>query len=67
MKNAKNLGAKSHIEISCTNINVNFKANLVASRKLFHIDHNSDMIDHVLDQWLGVFTQKKKSAWIKFI
>ena len=44
MKNAKNLGAKSHIEISCTNINVNFKANLVASRKLFQIDHNSDMI-----------------------
>ena len=49
MKNAKELNAKSHIEIKYRNVNVNFKANLVASRKLIDIDHSYDMIDHLLD------------------
>ena len=38
----------NHIEIKCRNINVNFKANLIASRKLFYIDRSSNMTDHLL-------------------
>ena len=41
MKNTNNANAKSHNQ-KC--INVNFKAGLTASRKLFHIDHSSEMI-----------------------
>ena len=48
MKNTKNANAKSHIKIKYKNINVNFKANFIAFRKLFHIDHSSDMIDHII-------------------
>lgn len=67
IKNTKNANAKSDIEIKYRNISVNFKANLIASSILFHIVHSSDIIDHLLDQWLGVFAQKKKQALAKFI
>ena len=45
MEKTKNANFKSRIEIKHTNININFKANLIASRNLFQIDHNSDTID----------------------
>ena len=48
MKSTKNSNAKSDIEIKYRNINVNFKANLITSSKLFHIAHSSDMIDQLL-------------------
>lgn len=48
MKNTKNANAKSHIEIKYKNINVNFKTNLTASRKLLHTDHSSDLIVHII-------------------
>ena len=41
--------AKSHTEIKYRNVNVNFKVNLIVSRKLFHKDHSSDIINHLLD------------------
>ena len=49
MKNAKSTNAKLHIEIKYRNINVNFKANLIASRKLCQIDYSSDTIVQLLD------------------
>ena len=49
MKNTKKANAKSHIKIKYRNKNVNFTAILIASRKLFYIDHSSDIINHLLD------------------
>ena len=48
MENIKNANTKSHIEIKYRNVNVKFTGNLIASRKLFHIDHSSDMVDYLL-------------------
>ena len=39
----------NYIEIKFRNINVNFKANLIGSRKLFHIGHSPNKTDHLLD------------------
>lgn len=39
-KNKKNSNAKSRIEIKCSDINVNFKANLFAYRLLFWLDRS---------------------------
>ena len=61
MKNTKNANAKSHIKIKYKNINVNFKANFIAFRKLFHTDHSSDMIDHII-KIRGVLHRTKMSA-----
>ena len=36
------------MEIKYGSVKFKFKGNLIASRKLFHIDHSSDMIDHLL-------------------
>ena len=47
MKNTKNAHAFNHILKSNIKPNVSFKANLIASRNLFHIDHSSDVIDHL--------------------
>ena len=57
MKNAKKKKKKkkknciSHNKMKNKNIAVNFKAYLIASRELFHINDSSDMtdmIDHLL-------------------
>ena len=39
----------NHILKSNIETNINFKANLIAYKNLFHINRNSDMIDLLLD------------------
>ena len=50
-KKKKKKNTISHNEMKNKNIAVNFKAYLIASRELFHINDSSDMtdmIDHLL-------------------
>ena len=54
----KNSNAKSHIETKYKNINGIFKANLIASRRLFHID---------ITKIRGVCTEKKISMDIIYM
>lgn len=60
MKNTKNANAKSHIEIKYKNINVNYKTNFTASRKLLHTDHSSDMIVHIIKS-RGAYAEQKST------
>lgn len=39
----------NHILKSNIETNVNFKGNFGTSKKLFYIDHGSDMINYILD------------------
>ena len=54
-----------HILKSNIETNVNFKTNLNVSRNLSHIDHSSDMIDHLLNLRLWLCLLRKKNGMDK--
>lgn len=56
--------AKSHTEIKYRNVNVNFKVNLIVSRKLFHKDHSSDNKSFTRLIARGICSEER-SGWTK--